>query len=67
MISHHISVDKLILDNVDFTLSVLTVEENAFDKYDIVISLYDNEGTYTVENGKLTEKTISDTVREIHN
>ena len=28
------------------------------------VSLYDNGGIYTVANGKLTEKTISDTVRE---
>ncbi len=60
----NISANQLILDNVDFTFSVSAIEENAFDKYNIVVSLYDNEGTYTVTNGKLTEKIISDTVRE---
>jgi len=60
----NISANQLILDNVDFTFSVSAIEENAFDKYSIVVSLYDNGGTYTVANGKLTEKIISDTVRE---
>ena len=60
----NISADQQILDNVDFTFSVSAIEENAFDKYNIVVSLYDNGGTYTIANGKLTEKIISDTVRE---
>ena len=60
----NISANQIILDNVDFTFSVSAIEENAFDKYNIVVSLYGDGGTYTVANGKLTEKIISDTVRE---
>lgn len=60
----NISANQLILDNVDFTFSVSAIEENAFDKYNIIVTFDDARKNYTVANGKLTEKIISDTVRE---
>lgn len=60
----NISANQLILDNVDFTFSVSAIEENAFDKYNIIVTFDDARKNYTVANGKLIEKIISDTVRE---
>lgn len=59
-----ISANQIILDNVDFTFSVTAIEEGAFDKYNIIVTFDDARKNYTVANGKLTEKIISDTVRE---
>lgn len=60
----NMSADRIILDNVDFTFSVTAIEENAFDKYNIIVTFDEARKNYTVANGKLTEKIISDTVRE---